>query len=480
MPTVDEEILGLKTRYRRENNLDLIRAVVGTADGVVIDPTAPGFIWVRLQTSNGLSAPRRVLGPAGKAMSLQAGAAVNLEYDKMGQLRVAEPDNLTVLAGGGNPIANIVQPTTTTVPRMTQGSIETLRVIPSAPASLIVAVKAWHPLVSGTAYQFAGAQVDLTSYVPSSGNMCYAVIFVKSDYSTIEVFASTARGVADLPLDVADIQECITAATAGSTPVWAIKLVGGQTTITQDNLDLDGVDLRQMVNVASSGGGGSLTVEEVDGTPTVSNVTTIVVSNGTLTDDGGGQVTINTGGGGSLTVEEVDGTPTVSGVTTIVVSNGTLTDDGGGQVTIDTSGGSATYPKRATMWADEFNTSVAVTRAHDTAQNYSTYIYQNSPADTQEYTSSFMLVGGTYNLSILAVKYPDGGKFDVYIDGATVGTTQDLYAGSGTYNVVLTLSSITVTGDGYHTLKLKVNGKNASSTNYYLYCTKVWIAPSAD
>ena len=51
---------------------------------------------------------------------------------------------------------------------------------------------------------------------------------------------------------------------------------------------------------SSSGGGGtaSITVEEVDGTPSVSNVNTIVVSNGTLTDDGGGQVTISTGGGG--------------------------------------------------------------------------------------------------------------------------------------------------------------------------------------
>lgn len=42
--------------------------------------------------------------------------------------------------------------------------------------------------------------------------------------------------------------------------------------------------------------------------------------------------------GGSLTVEEIDAAPSVSGVTTIRVSNGTLTDDGGGQVTIDTAG----------------------------------------------------------------------------------------------------------------------------------------------
>jgi plastocyanin len=52
---------------------------------------------------------------------------------------------------------------------------------------------------------------------------------------------------------------------------------------------------------ASTGGGGgsaSITVKEADGTPNVSSVSTIVVSNGTLTNDGGGQVTISTGGGG--------------------------------------------------------------------------------------------------------------------------------------------------------------------------------------
>ena len=41
-----------------------------------------------------------------------------------------------------------------------------------------------------------------------------------------------------------------------------------------------------------------LVVKEVDGIPTVGNVNTIIVSNGTLTDNGGGVVTLLTGGGG--------------------------------------------------------------------------------------------------------------------------------------------------------------------------------------
>jgi hypothetical protein len=254
MPTVDEEILGLTTHYRRVNNLDLIRAVVGDASGNV-QADLPGWVWVRIQSSNGLFDKRRVLPPAGKAMSLKAGSAVTLEYDKMGNLRIAEPDTQAALSGGVNVLAQVVQPTAT--PRITQSSLETLRVIQTSPASSVVGVKAWNVILGATEYQFSGAAVDLTSFVPASGNMRYAVIFVKSDYATTEVFASTARSVADVPLDSADIQECITAATAGSTPVWAIKLIGGQTAITQDNIDTEGLDLRQMVNTAAGGGDAS-------------------------------------------------------------------------------------------------------------------------------------------------------------------------------------------------------------------------------
>ena len=46
------------------------------------------------------------------------------------------------------------------------------------------------------------------------------------------------------------------------------------------------------------------------------------------------------GGSGTLTVAEQDGTPSVTGVTTIRVTDGTLTDEGSGIVSIDTGGGS--------------------------------------------------------------------------------------------------------------------------------------------
>ena len=47
------------------------------------------------------------------------------------------------------------------------------------------------------------------------------------------------------------------------------------------------------------------------------------------------------GGGGSLEVKEADGAPDVTNVSLIIVSNGKLTDNGGGSVSLDLSGGGA-------------------------------------------------------------------------------------------------------------------------------------------
>lgn len=70
---------------------------------------------------------------------------------------------------------------------------------------------------------------------------------------------------------------------------------GSNVTLTvADDAGNDEVD----ITIAASGGGGSLTVEEVDGAPSVI-ASTIVFPNGTLTDNGGGEVEYTPTGGGS-------------------------------------------------------------------------------------------------------------------------------------------------------------------------------------
>lgn len=79
----------------------------------------------------------------------------------------------------------------------------------------------------------------------------------------------------------------------------------------------------------------SLIIQELDGTPTGS-FTTLKVSNTTLTNNGDGSATLAVPIG--LTVSEIDGTPSINNVTQIKFTNGTVTDNTGGVVTINTSG----------------------------------------------------------------------------------------------------------------------------------------------
>lgn len=99
-----------------------------------------------------------------------------------------------------------------------------------------------------------------------------------------------------------------------------------------------------MANIYSGKVGSGLEVTEVDGTPDVTDVTKIVVSNGTLTDDGSGQVTITTGGGGggvtlsgstATTVATVTGANALQGEANLTFTGTLLTITGSATVTGD-------------------------------------------------------------------------------------------------------------------------------------------------
>ena len=99
-----------------------------------------------------------------------------------------------------------------------------------------------------------------------------------------------------------------------------------------------------MGNMYSGKRGAGLEVTEVDGSPDVQEVTKIVVSNGTLTDDGSGQVTITTGGGGggvtlsgstATTVATVTGANALQGESNLTFTGTQLTVTGGAQITGD-------------------------------------------------------------------------------------------------------------------------------------------------
>lgn len=75
------------------------------------------------------------------------------------------------------------------------------------------------------------------------------------------------------------------------------------------------------------------------------------------------------------------------------------------------------------------------------------------------------VAAGTYTLTLVYPKTTTRGKLQMSVDGVDVGTLLDAYNGSTTYNNVHTATGIALT-EGPHTVRITVNGKNASSTGY--------------
>lgn len=249
-----EQLNSLRRQYRSDNNLDPTNAVVASNAGVIRDTSIPGNVFVRIQTSNGLSSIRSVGGPVTN-MTLYPGLNVKLEKDERGQLFIAKTNTQAQFAAGANPYITSQPPQQ----RVTQSLIETLAVVPTNPPSLMVSVKAWNPIVNGTYYEFPGTLVDFTGSLPATGSMYYGSIFLKNDYTTGEVKFSTQRPLYDLPLGISDVQETVNARSTNAIPDYAIKLIGGQTQITLTNILNDGKDLRQLVNIEGATGGGTVT-----------------------------------------------------------------------------------------------------------------------------------------------------------------------------------------------------------------------------
>jgi len=70
--------------------------------------------------------------------------------------------------------------------------------------------------------------------------------------------------------------------------------------VAGDNITWDSNNNELDASVSASG----VTIEEEDGSPSVAGVTEINVTNGTLTDNGGGSVSLDTGGGGGGSTDE--------------------------------------------------------------------------------------------------------------------------------------------------------------------------------
>jgi hypothetical protein len=76
------------------------------------------------------------------------------------------------------------------------------------------------------------------------------------------------------------------------------------------------------------------------------------------------------------------------------------------------------------------------------------------------------LPAGTYTIKVGTYVNTNCCILDIIIDGASVGTL-DVYSAASTAGI-LSKAGVVIVGSGAHTIKLLVNGKNASSSGYYL------------
>jgi hypothetical protein len=101
----------------------------------------------------------------------------------------------------------------------------------------------------------------------------------------------------------------------------AVIIERSEVAVTATETGVDVVVTQVSPSVMIAPGAPPLTVKELDGTPSVSNVLELRVTNGALTDLGGGVVALATGGGGSGSDAYYRHVQSVAADTWIIVHN---------------------------------------------------------------------------------------------------------------------------------------------------------------
>ncbi len=243
--------MAIKTRINktRRNVLSkqLRRAILGDENGNVDVPNQTGKVYIRLaqeKDDNGNALYSQAVSvwhdPQANYVPY-AGMGVMVGLDENGELCVMKADRKAILSGGINPRAfNANDPQRAFVnPRNLTPAI--CRPVGTAgnPSTLVTI----HPLLSdhlGDYVQYSGTQtsaskVDLSSYIPSSGNHLLAIVWLDLGTLLPSVTASTAQTITTA-LDSTDVQECFIARPPDSVPLAGFRLIGGATNITTADL----------------------------------------------------------------------------------------------------------------------------------------------------------------------------------------------------------------------------------------------------
>lgn len=251
------------------------------------DPTRKGYVNVIVEVADGVAFQRSVRSGY-ITTQMQKGTAVFVGYDTDRELAIVDIDFQGQQASGLNPGAN--NPADRYFyGATTQDSIQTLQCHPLANDSMIVVVRPWFYLLDGVWYEWPAQQVDLTDYIPSSGNHVLVALWLKTD-NTIEITNSTEQLLRDR-LDITDVQECYDAASERVSAIRLWRLYAGMGGIKETD---SWRDSRQILNLDQS-----LKVSEEGEGVVVRHVHELVFTAGSLIDLGTGRVFVDPVGSGS-------------------------------------------------------------------------------------------------------------------------------------------------------------------------------------
>lgn len=116
-------------------------------------------------------------------------------------------------------------------------------------------------------------------------------------------------------------------------------------------------------------------------------------------------------------------------------------------------------------------------RSASTTGFYQGYLTNTTTGDGDNYTMNFRCPAGTYTLRFNAWKSVGAGIVDIYFDGGEEDSI-DLYA-VGSDALYIHETAGVVLGAGAHTLKFQIDGKNASSANYFFTHEAIYLQRTA-
>lgn len=138
------------------------------------------------------------------------------------------------------------------------------------------------------------------------------------------------------------------------------------------------------------------------------------------------------------------------------------------------AGAPPTIPLTPSFFSDNFQAVLGTWITTFNTNQASGSYWRNNPASlNDEFQINLTAKAGNWNLNLLGITASNYGIITVYLGNTSLGTI-DWYSTTQVYNVTKTLA-INIPTSGVIILRLKVTGKNASSSGYLIGITKIQI-----